>query len=112
MCKVPTFSICSANVAALNAANAQRQHAVNRIALHYGASAGTAPLYGVPGTAVKGVHNDGYHGAYGYGRYGAYNGAYGYGRGVYDGTYGYGHHGVYNGYPGVYGYGFNYGHVY
>ncbi len=31
------------------------QHKVNKVALHYGAGVGTAPIYGVPGTGVKGV---------------------------------------------------------
>ncbi len=30
------------------------QHKVNKIALAYGAGVGTAPIYGVPGTGVKG----------------------------------------------------------
>ena len=58
-----------------NAANARAQHKVNYQALHYGAGVGTAPYYGVPGTDLKGVHNNGYHGA-AYGNHGAYNGGY------------------------------------
>ena len=69
----------------VNQYNAERQHAVNAAAEHYGAGTGTAQYYGVPGVNSGYAHGHGY-GHHGYG-YGGHGHGYGYGGYGYDGKY-------------------------
>ena len=103
--------ICSHDGVSASYRNDERQQYVNSVAYTHGTGIGTAPWYGVPGTAfdfTKSGHDGGYgnegYGGYGHGGYGGGGYGSGGGGGYGSGGAGYGHGG--GGYGG-YGYGGN-----